>query len=69
MRDEVVCVPSIAHPIFGPDGANSGVEWRGDQGGSNNTLVSDVIGNSLIASLLLPFRVLLDPGLGFVRLW
>lgn len=45
MRDEVVCVPSIAHPIFRPDGANSGVEWRGDQGGSNNTLLSDVIGN------------------------
>lgn len=44
MRDEG-CVPSIAHPIFRPDGANSGVEWRGDQGGSNNTLLSDVIGN------------------------
>lgn len=29
VRDEVVCVPSIAHPIFRPDGANSGVEWRG----------------------------------------
>lgn len=45
MRDEVVQCPTIAHPIFCPDGANSGVELRGDQGGSNNTLLSDVIGN------------------------
>ena len=44
MRDEVVQCPTIAHPIFCPDGASAGVE-KGSGREMNSTVLNNVIGS------------------------